>query len=165
MIDKPRHEAIANTLTQLARAGGSAATREDKNLIPNTRRRPGDIFIRNYCGQQDTAVDVAVVSPFVSRDAIETRNKDKRRKSEEECRAQNITFKPFIMDTLGIFDDECEPLIRKLGAGIALRRHTDKVSCIYEIRQLLQISLLKAVAAEVEVRKPEDPFGLFTRCR
>ena len=54
----------AGILFDTAVAAGLGPVKEGRFLLPGADRRPADVFLPNWAGGQDAALDVTVVSPL-----------------------------------------------------------------------------------------------------
>ena len=67
-----RHDHLNDALFQAAASANLAPRKEENGLMPGSIARPADVFLPNWTGGRDTAMDVTVVSPLLSRRLAET---------------------------------------------------------------------------------------------
>ena len=118
-----RHDALRDAIFDQANYAGLFPKREPRALIPDSQRRPGDIFIPHWRSRQH-AFDVAVTSPLCASNlqqasnrtgaALEKMKQTKNAKHFEACRRQNITFMPLVVETLGGWDSEASFHLTKI---------------------------------------------------
>ena len=61
-----RHNQLRDAIYQVAASANLAPRKEENALLPGTNARPADVFIPNWTGGRDTALDVTVVSPMLN---------------------------------------------------------------------------------------------------
>ena len=59
-----RHNHLRDALYDMAVAAALGPTKEGRFLLPGVDRRPADVFIPNWAGGRDAALDVTVVNPL-----------------------------------------------------------------------------------------------------
>ena len=108
--------------------------------------RPADVLFRQYEGNRDLCVDVAVIDAFGSENHLKEKDLAKRQKYESDCGTQNLLFQPFVLNTLGVFGLECEGLVKLLGSRIADKRGKKYSSgTIREVKQRIQVAAQRSM--------------------
>ena len=131
--------------------------KEMPGLIPGSLSRPADVFIENWVNGGKIAFDVSVVSPTqdaiiyraaeTPAAAIEMRKTSKIRAHFDHCRAQGISFKPLVVETLGGWDADALKHLKLLGRHNARRwGKTDSIE-IKRFFQRLSVALQRGNAA------------------
>ena len=99
-----RHNALRYALHAATQTACLGATREERDLLPGTEVRPGDVFIPNWTGGRGTALDITVINPLQSSQvaqaattpghALTTAYNRKMTQVGEACRREGIVFIP-----------------------------------------------------------------------
>ena len=117
-----------------AAAAALAPLREVRDLLPGNKRRPADVFLCNWAGGLDAALDVTFTQPskmpIVYRagaaatpgHALTQMYNNKCRVTKDLCREQGIAFIPIVAESLGGWHKVALEQFRKLGSALA--RHT-----------------------------------------
>ena len=102
-----RHDALRDAIFDQANSAGLFPKREPRALVPDSQRRPGDVYIPHWRGRPH-AFDVAVTSPLCASNLQQVSNssgaalvkmkKAKIGKQFQYCRRQGITFMPLVVD-------------------------------------------------------------------
>ena len=95
------HNQLRDPLFQTAIQAALGPAKEERALIPGRDARPADIYIPNWVGGRDAALDVTVVSPLQqalvdraadeSGSALEHAFQRKMRQSHEDCQREGIS--------------------------------------------------------------------------
>ena len=103
--------------------------KEGRFLLPGADRRPADVFLPNWAGGQDAALDVTVVSPLqdatvagaaaTDGHAITFAYERKMTAAAEDCHQQGIAFLPLAAESLGGWHPTAEREVKKLAAALA----------------------------------------------
>ena len=106
-----RHDRLRDIFFNATTAASLAPIKEQRNLIPGERSKPGDIFVPTWSAGRPAAFDVTVTSPLqlslLSRAAetpgasLEVAEDRKFSKHEKNCEEQGISFFPLAVETLG----------------------------------------------------------------
>ena len=112
-------------------------------VFDRVNERPADAFIPNFINDRDTCIDVSIVSSFTDiTNAARTSGFNakraeelKRDKYEADLDQLQLTFSPFIMESLGGFGEACDPIISKIGRALA---DVDKITPSQAARRLKQ---------------------------
>ena len=140
--------------------------KEGRFLLPGRDARPADLLIPRWCGGQDAALDVTVVSalqPAMVAGSATTDNfavtkafQRKVAKAGEACRQEGISFVPIAADTLGGWHGVAVEQLKKLGSALARQRGEDEQLEVRHLFQRLSLLLMKGNAALLVNRIPED---------
>ena len=119
--------------------------------------KPADVFIPNWTGGKDTALDVTVVNPLqaalVSQAAItpghalDHRYSTKMRGTGEACRREGIVFIPLPVETLGGWHEQATIQVKKLASALARHTGQEESEAVRHLYQRLAILLVKGNAA------------------
>lgn len=162
-----RHNHLRDTLyhTEVDAALGPA--REGRFLLPGNDRRPADVFIPNWTGGLDSALDVTVTHPLqratVARAAAqpgyaaEEAHRRKMVDSAEDCRREGIVFLPLAVESLGGWHPAAVRQVDKLAAALARHSGEDERVTARHLWQRLSVTLQKGNAALLNGRKPSYP--------
>ena len=106
-----RHNAVRDAIFDTAAAAALAPLREVRDLLPGNHQRPADVFLRNWAGGLDAALDVTVTHPLQDAyragaaatpgHALTQMYNNKCRVTEDLCREQGIAFIPIVAESLG----------------------------------------------------------------
>ena len=161
-----RHNLLRDALHQTAAAAALAPVKEGRFLLPGRDARPADLLIPRWCGGQDAALDVTVVSalqPAMVAGSATTDNfavtkafQRKVAKAGEACRQEGISFVPIAADTLGGWHGVAVEQLKKLGSALAHQRGEDEQLEVRHLFQRLSLLLMKGNAALLVNRIPED---------
>ena len=110
---------------------------EEKNLLPGTVARPGDVTIRRWSNGKDGAIDVTVTSPLCPSNVVEAAAEAgaalakaynrKMKDTAEACRREGIAFLPFALETLGGLHPGAVATARQLAAALASVEESDPI--------------------------------------
>ena len=161
-----RHNNLRDLLHQTAVSAALAPTKEGRFLLPDTERRPADIFIPHWTAGRDTALDVTVVNPLQQATvsgasttpgfALTYAYNIKMRKSDEECRKQGITFLPLAAESLGGWHEVAVEQIKKLAAALSRQTGQEEQEAKQQLFEKLSVLLMKGNCALFTNRMPED---------
>ena len=140
--------------------------KEARSLIPDSQRRPGDIYIPHWRNRPH-AFDVAVTSPLCSSNlqrasvstgaALEKMKQNKITKHFQSCRHQGITFVPLVVETLGGWDSEASFHLQKISEMTSQRSDKRAALVTRHFFQRLSILLQRANASLLATRAPPSP--------
>ena len=161
-----RHDALRDAIYDQANSAGLFPKREPRALVPDSQRRPGDVFIPHWRGRPH-AFDVAVTSPLCASNlqqasnstgaAIEKMKKAKIGKHFQSCRRQGITFMPLVVETLGGWDSEASFHLAKIAEMTAHRSTKRAADVKRHFFQRLSILLQRANSSLIATRAPPPP--------
>jgi len=126
------HDAIAQEIVHMVRAGNNSARREDRQIIlendPNSKQRM-DVIIDNFEDGSSLSIDVSIVdcrnvqyarnAELLPGQAAKDRENYKIKKYGSVYANLGYTFKPFVVESFGRFGDRTAKLFDEL----ALRVH------------------------------------------
>ena len=126
-------------------------------VFDRENERPADVFLPNFINDRDTCIDVSIVSSFTDiTNAARTSGFNakraeelKRDKYEADLDRLQMTFSPFIMESLGGFGDACGPIISKIGRALS---DVDKITpsqAVRRLKQRLQCCWMKMLGASL----------------
>ena len=160
-----RHNQLRDALYQTAAQAALGPTKEERALIPGRNARPADVYIPNWVGGRDTALDVTVVSPL--QQALVDRAADepgfalthayqrKMRQSHEDCNSEGISFIPLPVETLGSWHIQAVGNITRLARKLARHTGREDEEVVRHLFQRLGILLMKGNAALMLSRSPD----------
>ena len=144
-------------------------TREGRFLLPGTDRRPADVFIPQWTGGRDTALDVTVTHPMQrgmvrgaaaeAGHAVRAAHKRKMDGSAEECAQEGIVFRPLAVETLGGWHPVAVEEVNKLAAALARQTGEDEKEATRHLWQRLGLQLQRGNSTMFANRMPRysDP--------
>ena len=154
-----RHNAVRDAIFDTAAAAALAPLREVRDLLPGNNRRPADVFLRNWAGGLDAALDVTVTHPLQDAyragaaatpgHAITQMFNNKCRVTEDLCREQGIAFIPIVAESLGGWHKVALQQFRKLGSALARHTGQDEGEKTGHLVKRASILLQKGLAAMV----------------
>ena len=161
-----RHDALRDSIFDQANSAGLFPKREPRALVPDSQRRPGDVYIPHWRGRPH-ASDVAVTSPLRASNlqqvsnssgaALEKMKKAKIGKHFQSCRQQGITFMPLVVETLGGWDSEASFHLSKIAEMTAHRSSKRAGDVKRHFFQRLSILLQRANSSLIATRAPPPP--------
>ena len=162
-----RHDHLRDALFQTAASANLAPRKEEKGLLPGSISRPADVFIPNWTGGRDTALDVTVVSPLLLTRIEDSAARpghtltvafsDKCRQTHQACEREGIVFIPLPVETLGGWHERAADQIRKLARAAARNSGSEEEEVTRHLFQRLGILLVKGNAALLANRIPSFP--------
>ena len=161
-----RHNALRDMLHSTAVAAGIGATKESQHLLPDSGRKPADIFLPYWTGGKDTALDVTVVHPLqssmVARAATTPGHgaqeafSRKWKAAGDKCLKEGIVFVPLALESLGGWHEAAVMELKKLGSALARHSGAEESTAISHLFQRLSILLVKGNSALVMNRVPDN---------
>lgn len=140
-------------------------SREERGIIPDSLRKPGDIFLPDWSLGRDTALDVSVTSPIqaslveraaeVTGYAADARFKTKIASNYSACNQQGVEFIPLIVETHGGWDPRSLKVIKKIAGQLSSHTGKDQAEATNHLLQKLAISLVKSNTGLILSRKPK----------
>jgi hypothetical protein len=124
-----RHDRVRDVLADLCRQSGYTTRIEEKELLPDSERRPADVFVLNWSLGKSLCIDVAVICGR-DKKGIENKEKDKRRLNLVDCENVGLGFAPFVLDSYGRM-------------GLAAHRLLNKLSFAYAETLEIEVSVAK----------------------
>ena len=163
-----RHNELCNVLYRTAQKANLGPAREYRGLIPGSASRPADLFLRNWDRGRHAALDLTVISPLqtavVDQEAaapgyaLKYAWERKMRSAFEACRAQNISFIPLPVETLGGWHAEAVKQIARIGRELARSTAgTDQKTSTNHLFQRLSLTLQKGNAAIITDKRVDAP--------
>ena len=159
-----RHNQLRDAIYQVAASANLAPRKEENALLPGTNARPADVFIPNWTGGRDTALDVTVVSPLLTDrvdnsittpgHTLEVAFNEKCRDYMEACEREGISFIPLPVETLGGWHKKAVEQLRKLARAQARSSGKEEDDAIRHLFQRLGVLLVKGNAALILNRIP-----------
>ena len=148
-------------------AAALAPLREVRDLLPGNKRRPADVFLCNWAGGLDAALDVTVTHPLQDAyragaaatpgHALTQMYNNKCRVTEDLCREQGIAFIPIVSESLGGWHKVALEQFRKLGSALARHTGQDEGEKTGHLVKRASILLQKGLTAMVLNRIPGHP--------
>ena len=106
-----RHNHLRDALYSTAAAAALGPLREERALLPGSDKRPADVYLPNWSGGRDTALDVTVVNPlrndYIEREAespgyaSDQASKRKMGQVGQACEREGLVFIPLAVETFG----------------------------------------------------------------
>jgi hypothetical protein len=158
-LQTARHEAIKNLMFEEFRRADYQVVKEqsvkwkdnDAAVLDQQALRPGDIYVHNYDGAQDLAIDFSVTMTTRNTALAGEHDGYNRLKKEEEkdkkyldlCASRDVNFFPFVLETHGGISPECDAIIDHLAKRQAPKFSTTSDSIKNKIRKKLIFTVLK----------------------
>ena len=143
------------------------ATRKEKDLLPGTDARPGDVFIPNWTRGRPTALDITVINPLqVSQvaqaattpgQALSTAFNRKMTQAGEACRREGIVFVPMPMETLGGWHEATTLQVKKIASAHARQTGMEQSEATRHLYQRMAVLFAMGNAAMLLNRSPAFP--------
>ena len=134
---------------------------------PGNDRRPADVFVRNWAGGLDAALDVTVVNPLqdatvagaaeTAGHALTYAYERKMNAAAELCRQQGIAFLPLAAESLGGWHQVAEREVKKLAAALARNTGQPEGEAAAHLWGRLGVLLQRGNAALLGNRVPAAP--------
>lgn len=134
-----RHNQLRDIFYHTASDALLRPTREERNLLPDSERKPGDVFISGWAHGRDVALDSTVTSPLqlslvhkaadIGGHAADQRFRSKIGTYWKKCNQEAIEFIPLVIETHGGWHPKSMTVIRRLASQLAshwsdlIRRH------------------------------------------
>jgi len=151
-----RHENIKKILVQSCREGHLLVSEETLGYCAESNKRPGDLTIHGYETNLDLLIDVTVVSSLqnVSKASQEpgfnakNTEKAKRGKYQNELNlnpdiGNNLSFQPFVVETLGGWTQVADEIIDKIAMAQSYYQEIPYKKLACSIRRKITTSLSK----------------------
>ena len=140
------------------------ATREERDLLPGTTARPGDVFIPHWTAGRGTALDITVINPLQSSlvaqaaitpgHALTTAYNRKMTQAGEACRREGIVFVPMPMETLGGWHEATMKQVKKIASAQARQTGVEQSEVTRHLYQRMAVLLAMGNAAMLLNRSP-----------
>lgn len=136
---------------------------EKKGLVPDTKRKPGDVFLPVFSQAQPLAVDCVYASPCAASAyrqaaqsqgfAASTADAAKVAKSADKCLQQRIAFLPLAAEVFGGWTREALAFITRVGSMMANNTGRSPAEEVRYFRQRISLALQRTNAAMVQARQ------------
>ena len=164
-----RHNDLRDAIFDTAVAAGLGPVKEGRFLLPGNDRRPADVFVRNWAGGLDAAMDVTVVHPLQAATlagaaetgghALNFAYERKMTAAAELCRQQGIAFVPLAAESLGGWHHRAEKELKKLADALARNTGQPEGETAAHLWGRLGVLLQRGNAALLGNRVPAPPDG------
>ena len=161
-----RHDALRDIIFETANHAGLFPKKEARSLVPDSQRRPGDVYIPTW-RHRPHAFDVAVTSPLCASNlqqsstttgsALEKMKVAKNNKHFHQCRRQGIVFVPLVVETLGGWDPEAVFHLKSIAEKTAHRSNQRPTFVVKHFFQRLSVILQRANSSLIATRAPPPP--------
>ena len=161
-----RHDALRDIIFETANHAGLFPKKEARSLVPDSQRRPGDVYIPTW-RHRPHAFDVAVTSPLCASNlpqsstttgsALEKMKVVKNNKHFHQCRRQGIVFVPLVVETLGGWDPEAVFHLKSIAEKTAHRSNQRPTFVVKHFFQRLSVILQRANSSLIATRAPPPP--------
>ena len=163
-----RHNTVASVVARHAKECRLKAEAEVKNLLPDSNKRPGDVFIEGWKGSRAAAFDLCICSPttdssimgasLASGVAANMAFDRKSKKVEAECLAQGFDFYPLIFENSGgMHKGVIEYLEGLVQRGFLINERAEAAT---RFRRELSFTLHKTQALSLVIRAPPLMVGV-----
>ena len=139
------HNALRDSLCQIMSEAKFNVRKEERNLLNNgTEERPADILWLNSPNGRDQCLDVSVVGYNIN-DGIATREAEKIKKYEFQCRLQFLGFTPLLVNSLGKFSEKFMETLNIIARELADTSGMSIGQARYYVRSKTQFALISAI--------------------
>ena len=162
-----RHDHLRNALYNTCSQACLGPTREVRDLVAESDARPADLFLPNWSGGQDTALDITVVNPLqvaMAQQAAATpdyalgKSFDRKlAKHGDLCRQAGVAFVPLPFETLGGWHEVTVREVKKIGSALSRHTGSNEGETIKHVIQRISVLLIKGNAALLLNRQPSFP--------
>ena len=162
-----RHDSLRDAIFVVTQTACLGASKEERDLLPDTQARPGDVLIPHWTGGRDTALDMTVINPLQTQlvgqaatragAALEAAYTRKMNQAGEACRREGLVFVPMPWETLGGWHEETVEQTKKLASAQARQTGEDRGDTIRHLYQKLSVLLTRGNAALLLNRQPAPP--------
>ena len=162
-----RHNNLRDALFDTAVAAGLGPVKEGRFLLPGADRRPADVFLPNWAGGRDAALDVTVVNSLqeatvagaaeTAGHALSFAYERKMAAAAEDCQQQGINFLPLAAESLGGWHPTAEREVKKLAAALARNTGQPEGEAAAHLWGRLGVLLQRGNAALLGNRVPAPP--------
>jgi hypothetical protein len=146
-----RHNIVRDTLASLCRQSGFICRIEEKDLLPDTDRRPADVFVLNWALDKSVCIDVAVVCGRET-NAIKSKEEDKKRLNLVDCENAGYKFEPFVLDSYGRMGISALRVLNKLAVGYAETHEIHVAVAKGRLRGLIMQSMIREQGRQIVER-------------
>ena len=154
-----RHNAVRDTLCQLARTSKRVSNTEERGLLNDgTARKPADVSISNWNLNRKLCVDVSIVTGTAT-DGISRMEATKKTKYLLKCNEEQMDFRPFVLDSFGRMGEEAWMLLNRLSYKYADACHIPVHEAKRRLRGKIVIAMIKQQSAQIARRVRDGPTG------
>ena len=160
-----KHDTVCDIVAGKGKEAGLHTQREVRNIVPDSRARPGDVVMYNWEGGRTVALDITVVSPVAETVVREAADEGgaaaaaaellKDDKALEACAQQDIDFLPLALESFGGWGKLALTFFRKLGRLIAQRSGRPESLETRYMFQSMSVALQRGNAIMIQERAPE----------
>ena len=161
-----RHNMLRDVIFEAAASADLGPTREERQLLPGTSARPGDVMIRRWASGKDAVIDVTVTGPLAASNvsaaaaeagaALTKACQRKLRETAEACRQEGLVFLPFAMETLGGLHSGAVSQVRQIAATLARSKGLPEGEVTGQLFGRLSLTLMRGNALMLSSRCQED---------
>ena len=161
-----RHNMLRDVIFEAAASADLGPTREERQLLPGTSARPGDVMIRRWASGKDAVIDVTVTGPLAASNvsaaaaeagaALTKACQRKLRETAEACRQEGLVFLPFAMETLGGLHSGAVTQVRQIAATLARSKGLPEGEVTGQLFGRLSLTLMRGNALMLSSRCQED---------
>ena len=161
-----RHNMLRDVIFEAAASADLGPTREERQLLPGTSARPGDVMIRRWASGKDAVIDVTVTGPLAASNvsaaaaeagaALTKACQRKLRETAEACRQEGLVFLPFAMETLGGLHSGAVSQVRQIAATLARSKGLPEGEVTGQLFGRLSLTLMRGNAQMLASRCQED---------
>ena len=161
-----RHNMLRDVIFEAAASADLGPTREERQLLPGTSARPGDVMIRRWASGKDAVIDVTVTGPLAASNvsaaaaeagaALTKACQRKLRETAEACRQEGLVFLPFAMETLGGLHSGAVTQVRQIAATLARSKGLPEGEVTGQLFGRLSLTLMRGNAQMLASRCQED---------
>ena len=165
-----RHNRLRNAIFKHAESALLSPLMEIRGLVEGSEAHPADVFIPNWIGEKDAALDITVVSPVqaacLERSvdnpsfSLEFAYRRKMRSAAAACRQVNVAFIPLAVQTFGSWHDEAATHLRRLAKALARRSGSPESTAIKHFFEKLAVLLQRGNAHFILGRQSVVPSAL-----
>ena len=161
-----RHNMLRDVIFEAAASADLGPTREERQLLPGTSARPGDVMIRRWASGKDAVIDVTVTGPLAASNvsaaaaeagaALTKACQRKLRETADACRQEGLVFLPFAMETLGGLHSGAVSQVRQIAATLARSKGLPEGEVTGQLFGRLSLTLMRGNAQMLASRCQED---------
>ena len=161
-----RHNMLRDVIFEAAASADLGPTREERQLLPGTSARPGDVMIRRWASGKDAVIDVTVTGPLAASNvsaaaaeagaALTKACQRKLRETADACRQEGLVFLPFAMETLGGLHSGAVTQVRQIAATLARSKGLPEGEVTGQLFGRLSLTLMRGNAQMLSSRCQED---------
>jgi hypothetical protein len=171
-----RHNALRDNFYDACSVACLGPKRELPFLLPNTNKRPADVYLPNFTLGKPACLDFAVThtqqpkylklaSVTAGIAAKEYGSKVKDRKYAAECEEQGLMFVPMVTEVFGVWGQPAESVFYHVGKMCASRGGIELGGALHRIMQRLSVTLMRCNARALVARLDPKAKSLETKIR